>query len=271
MIKEVNPLVILVTGASGGIGRCIAAKLSAKGHKVYGTSRKKQLESPGFQWLLMDVNNQSDVDRVVRELMNVENRIDILINNAGIGMISSLEEAPELNIRKVLETNLYGVIRLTQAVLPYMRKQRSGKIINISSIAGLIGLPYRSIYCASKFAVEGLTESLRTEIARFNIQVCSIQPGDIRTDVRSNRVSHVPPDSHYHPELSYIEKMVDTEVNQGIDPEMVAILVDKLISKRKLQSKYVVARPFQKLGSSLKRYLPNHIFEILLKNKYQLK
>jgi NAD(P)-dependent dehydrogenase (short-subunit alcohol dehydrogenase family) len=134
-----------------------------------------------------------------------------------------------------------------------------------------MGLPFRSIYCASKFAVEGLTESLRTEIARFNIQVCSVQPGDIRTDLRSNRVSHVPPDSHYQPELSHIEKMVDSEVNQGIDPEMVALLVNKLISKRKLQSKYVVAKPFQKFGSSLKRFLPNSIFEILLMNKYQLK
>jgi NAD(P)-dependent dehydrogenase (short-subunit alcohol dehydrogenase family) len=263
--------VILVTGASGGTGKSIATLLATEGHTVFGTSRRVQMEDSGFRWIKMDVCQPVEIQKAVEEIIALENRIDVLINNAGIGMISSFEEAPEANIRQVMDTNFGGIWRLSQAVLPYMRRQRSGKIINISSIAGLMGLPYRSIYCASKFAVEGLTESIRTEVTPFNIQVCSIQPGDIRTDIKSNRVSYIPADSPYQPLVSSIEQKVNTEVDQGVDPEAIALLISKLIDREKLKSKYVVATPFQKLGSSLKRYLPRQLFEQLLMNQYRLK
>lgn len=259
-----------MTGASGGIGYSIAERLSLEGHRVYGSSRRSQ-EKDDFAWVELDVSKKSEIESVIGQIIEKEGRIDVLVNNAGIGMISSLEEAPTSNVNQVMDTNFGGVLRLTQAVLPIMRKQQYGKIINISSIAGLMGLPYRSIYSASKFAVEGLTEALRAEVSKFNIQACTVQPGSIRTDIKANRVSYIPSNSHYQPEISVAEKIIDSEVGSGIDASDVADLIVKLLGKPHLQSKYVVAKPFQKLGTSLKRYLPTQIFERLLMNRYQLK
>ncbi|MCB0686766.1 MAG: SDR family oxidoreductase [Saprospiraceae bacterium] len=270
-MNENGKLVILVTGASGGIGQSVAEYLAQQGYIVYGTSRKSQVPGSNFQWIRLDVTNRQDVEDVIDSIIAQEGKLDVLINNAGIGMISSLEEAPSANVKQVMETNFGGVLHLTQAVLPHMRKRRSGKIINISSIAGLIGLPYRSIYSASKFAVEGLTEAVRAEVQKFNIQVCTVQPGSIRTDIKSNRVSYIPEDSYYQPEISIAEDIIDTEVGSGIEAEDVAIHIGRLILKTHLQSKYVVAKPFQKLGTSLKRYLPHTIFEKLLMNRYRSK
>lgn len=264
-------LVVLVTGASGGMGYSIASHLGAQGHHVYGTSRKLQNKTGKFQWIELDVTDRQQIQTVVEDIIRKEGRLDVLINNAGIGMISSLEEAPESSVSRVMDTNFGGVLRLIQAVLPHMRERKSGKIINISSIAGLIGLPYRSIYSASKFAVEGLTEALRAEVSKFNIQACTIQPGSIRTDIKAGRVSYVPATSHYQPEISIAEKIIDSEVGEGMEANYVAEMVGRLIFKKKLQSKYVVAKPFQKLGTSLKRYLPTTVFERMLMNRYQLK
>jgi short-subunit dehydrogenase len=270
-MKNSPSRIILVTGASGGIGESIATHLSHCGHKVYGSSRNPNQNGQVFSWVQLDVNDRLSIEKTISDIIDREGKIDVLINNAGIGMISSFEEAPESNIRTVMETNFGGVLRVSQAVLPYMREQRSGKIINISSIAGLMGLPYRSIYSASKFAVEGLTEALRTEVAKFNIQVCTVQPGSIRTDITSNRVSYIPANSHYQPEISVAEQIINTEVGTGIEAMDVALLIEKLVDSVKLYSKYVVARPFQKFGTSLKRYLPRKIFEKMMMNRYSLK
>lgn len=263
--------VVLVTGASGGMGYSISHHLGAQGHRVYGTSRKRQSKSPNFTWVELDVTDRQQIEKVVGDIIAKEGKLDVLINNAGIGMISSLEEAPETSINQVMDTNFGGVLRLIQAVLPHMRERKSGKIINISSIAGLIGLPYRSIYSASKFAVEGLTEALRAEVNKFDIQACTVQPGSIRTDIKASRVSHVPASSDYQPEISVAEKIIDTEIGEGMEANYVAEMVGRLVYKKKLQSKYVVAKPFQKLGTSLKRYLPTTVFERMLMNRYQLK
>lgn len=262
-------MVVVVTGASSGIGQSIAEYLALDGFKVYGTSRHIQTPNDHFKWLRLDVNDKASIEEAINSVFSDEGRIDVLINNAGIGMISSFEEAPQANIDVVMDTNLGGVLRMSQAVLPKMRKQKSGIIINISSIAGLIGLPYRSIYSASKFAVEGLTEALRTEVAKFGIQVCSVQPGSIKTNIKGSRVSYVPANSAYQPEISIAEKIIDEEVAHGIDSDEVAKFVAKLVKKNRLASKYVVANPFQKFGTSLKRYIPTQIFERLLIKRYR--
>ena len=262
-------MVVVVTGASSGIGESIARVLTQEGHKVYGTSRKAQAPNPYCHWLQLDVNDKTSIIKAIQHVLEEEGRIDVLVNNAGIGMISSFEEAPEANVDIVMNTNLGGVLRMSQAVLPQMRKQREGKIINISSIAGLIGLPYRSIYSASKFAVEGLTEAMRGEVAKFGIQVCSVQPGSIRTDIKGNRVSYVPDDSVYQPEISIAEEIIDNEVAHGIDTEEVALFIGKLVMKTRLGSKYVIANTFQKFGTRLKRYIPTTLFERLLIKRYR--
>ncbi len=262
--------VVLVTGASSGIGKGIATYLAAKGYKVFGTSRREQA-STDFQWKALDVTNRTSIERCAGEIMAEVGRIDILINNAGLGMVSSLEEAPQENVEQLINTNFYGTMWLIQEVMPIMRKQGRGKIFNISSIAGLMGLPYRSIYSASKFAIEGLTESLRCEVEKFGVQVCTIQPGSIRTDIKGSRVSHLPEASPYNPELKYVENTINQEVESGIEVNDVATMIERLLKKQKLQPKYVVAKPFQKMvANPLRRLLPSSIFERLVKGHYKI-
>lgn len=269
-VKDSKKGVVLVTGASSGIGLGIAKHLADQGFTVYGTSRSAQKGSH-FRWLTLDVTSRDSITSAVAKIMDEEGRIDILINNAGLGMVSAMEEAPDENVKQLIDTNFYGTFWLIQEVLPIMRKQVSGKIFNISSIAGLMGLPYRSVYSASKFAVEGMTEALRSEVDRFGIQVCSIQPGSIRTDIKGSRVSHLPADSPYNPELQHVENTINNEVEAGISVDDVAKTIDRLIYKNKLQSKYVVAKPFQKLvANPLRRFLPTAIFEKLLWKHYRL-
>ena len=240
-----------------------------QGYCVYGTSRSVQ-QSGKFRWLKLDVNDQDNIIRSVEQVLDTEGRLDVLINNAGLGMVSSLEEAPEANIKQVMDTNFGGVVRMIQAVLPQMRQQRSGKIINISSLAGGMGLPYRSIYSASKFAVEGLTESLRQEVMKFNIQVCSLQPGSIKTDIKSSRVSHLPSNSAYQPELGRTADIIDYEVGQGIPAEEVAKTIIRLLAKKKWRSRYVVAKPFQIGVTRIKPMLPSAPFERMMMNHYKI-
>lgn len=263
--------VILVSGASSGIGRAIASYLSDKGHRVIGTSRSPQTSAVSFEWEVLDVTSQESVEACIHRIVRKYSRIDVLINNAGLGMISSLEEAPMENINRVLDTNLLGVIRVIQTVLPIMRMQNRGHIINISSIAGLMGLPYRSIYSASKFAVEGLTESLRTEVRKFGIEVCTLQPGSIVTDIKESRATYIPDDSVYNPELTEVESIIDAEVTKGIPAILVAKKIEKIMGKKHLHSKYVVAKPFQKLVSAIQPVLPSSVFEKLLMRHYQIK
>jgi len=266
-----NGLVILVTGASSGIGHSIASHLALKGYLVIGTSRNSQSSREPFSWEILNVESQTSVQNCIKRIISQHKRIDVVINNAGMGMISSLEEAPMHSIEQVLNTNLMGVVRITQAVLPHMRAQENGKIINISSIAGLMGLPYRSIYSASKFAVEGLTESLRTEVRKFGIEVCTLQPGSILTDIQANRASYIPAESAYNPELIDVERIINEEVSSGIPAKMVALAVERILRKKRLDSKYVVAKPFQKLVTTIQRLLPSSTFERMLMRHYDIK
>ena len=261
--------VILLTGASSGIGAKVARQLVDLNHIVYGTSRKEQPNGI-HPWLVMDVNDTQAIRQGIEGIVDKHGRIDVLINNAGLGMISSLEEAPQLKVDQVMSTNFGGVVRMIQAVLPQMRQQRNGKIINVSSIAGLMGLPYRSVYSASKFAVEGLTESLRQEVMKFGIQVCSIQPGSIKTDIKANRLSHLPPDSAYNPEIGNTADIIDAEVAGGIDAEEVAKMIASLLQKNHWRSKYVVAKPFQIGVTKIRPLFPSRPFEKLLMNHYQI-
>ena len=264
-------MVILVTGASSGIGSSISTYLSAKGHIVYGTSRRSQKEQKNFQWLKLDVNHADSIHQGIEKILKEQGRLDILINNAGLGMISALEESPMNNVNQVMQTNFYGVLHLCQAVIPIMRTQKKGKIINISSIAGLMGLPYRAIYSASKFAVEGLTEALRIELTKFNIQVCTLQPGSIQTDISGNRASFIDPGSIYFNELENIEKIINREVENGLKAMDVAIKVEKIVRRKKIKPKYIVARPFQKMVSCFKYFLPSPIYESLVRKHYEIK
>ena len=182
-----QPQVILITGASSGFGKITAQMLSERGHIVYGTSRKPSEDMNQVKMLVVDVTNFLSVCQAVERILSEQGRIDVLINNAGIGIGGALELATEEEVNIQMNTNFFGVVNMCKAVLPSMRKARKGKIINISSIGGVMGIPYQGFYSASKFAVEGYSEALALEVHPFHIKVCVVEPGDFNTGFTDNR------------------------------------------------------------------------------------
>ena len=217
--------VVLITGGSSGIGKATAVFLAEKGFKVYGTSRNpdKIKDIEGVRLLPLDVSDETSVKKAVNTIIEKEGKIDVLVNNAGIGITGAVEETPDEEIQKAFAVNLYGPIRVMKAVLPHMRSQKAGLIINITSIAGYMGLPYRGIYSATKGALEIITEAMRMETKDFGIHIANVAPGDFATNIASGRY-HTPvyEDSPYKKPYSNILKMINDDVDGGGDPVKVA-------------------------------------------------
>jgi len=180
--------IALVTGASSGIGEATAHRLAAAGYKVYGTSRRGAgAGQRSFEMLPLDVTSDASVDAAIRELMRLEGRIDLLVNNAGFGVAPGGAEESSLDqARSIFETNFFGVVRMTRAVVPHMRRQRSGRIINIGSVLGFLPMPYGALYAATKHAIEGYSESLDHELRTWGIRVSVIEPAYTRTQFDAN-------------------------------------------------------------------------------------
>lgn len=261
--------VILITGASSGIGKSMATHLQQQGYTVYGTSRR-EMPTEAVEMLKMDITNQAEIVQGIEHIIANEGRIDVLVNNAGLGTAGALEETSLQDIEQVFATNVMGVVRLTQEVLPYMRQQQAGKIINIGSIGGVMGLPYRATYCASKFAIDGFTEALRMEVAPFGVQVCSVLPGDVQTAINDHRLTATNENSVYKASFDRTHQIMNDDVVQGIAPEMVAKKVHRLIKKRRIGGKYLVGKPLQKFTVFLKRNIPNAVFEQVIKLYYKV-
>ena len=173
--------VAVVTGASSGIGAAVAGRLAAAGFRVFGASRTAPAEASGIEHVTIDVNDDSSVRNGVAGVLRAAGRIDVLVNNAGYLCAGAVEEIPIADAKAQFETNYFGVVRMTSAVLPGMRERRRGHIITVSSLAGLVPVPYWGQYNASKFAVEGLMETLRYEVRPFGIRVAMVEPGNIKT------------------------------------------------------------------------------------------
>ncbi|RYY89020.1 MAG: SDR family oxidoreductase, partial [Chitinophagaceae bacterium] len=219
--------VILVTGASSGLGEEMARHLAAVGHIVYGSSRSIEGADKSFHTINMDVTDASSISTAIQRIVEREGRIDVLINNAGLGIAGPLEQLSIAEVQRVFDTNVTGVLRACQAVLPPMRRQQGGKIINISSIGSEMGLPYRGVYSASKAAVDRLTEALRTELAPFGIQACIVQPGGVRTDINKNRIRvALDESSPYRASFEHTYRLIDESVEGGLPPLAFAQLVE---------------------------------------------
>lgn len=274
-----NYRVVLVTGASSGIGKCCAEYLSQQGHHVYGTSRRtdsidgKQISSnPNlFQMIQMDVINESSVKKGIDDIIARESRIDVVVNNAGFAIIGSLEDTTIAESKSQFETNFFGSLRVCRAVLPVMRRQRAGHIVNISSIGGLIGLPFQSAYSASKFALEGAMEALRLEVRPFGIQVVLIEPGDFKTEITRHRQKTVAstPNSAYCDPFQKIVRLVESGERNGPTPEPVAKLINKIIHMNSPRLRYTVGKVSQRIAVPLKKILPSRLFESLIANIFQ--
>ncbi|OIQ38562.1 MAG: short-chain dehydrogenase/reductase [Bacteroidetes bacterium MedPE-SWsnd-G1] len=264
--------VIFITGGSSGIGKSIGEFLSEKGYIVYGTSRNPDnIKNHPFNLVALDVNNPKSISNAIAEVMTKEGRLDVLVNNAGMGITGPIEDTPTDEMRKVFDTNLFGAIDVAKAVLPIMRNQKSGLIINVTSIAGYMGLPYRGIYSATKGALELVTEAISMETKRFGINVTNVAPGDFATSIASGRY-HTPvfKNSAYKENYQLNLDLMDAHVDEGGDPIEMAKTVYKIINTKKPKLHYKVGDFMQKFSIVLKRILPDRMYEKLLMNHYKL-
>lgn len=264
--------VVLITGTSSGIGSACASHLARSGYRVFGASRQHQCGFKNFVPVVMDVTDDDAVREGVDRILAETNRIDALINNAGIGIAGAIEDCSIDEVKTQFETNFFGTFRVCKAVLPGMRTRRSGTIINMSSIAGIVGLPYQAIYSASKFAIEGMTEGLRMEVRSFGIRVVLIEPGDFKTNFTLNRVKtrasqhESPYRDQFHRTLSIME---EDELN-GPAPDAIAAQVARILQMRSPRPRYTAGSRLQQLAPAAKKLLPTSLFYRMLGAIYEI-
>lgn len=264
--------VVLITGGSSGIGKSIGEFLHYKGYRVYGTSRNpEKVFQSVFPLVSLDVRNVDSIHLAVAQIIQDAGRLDIVINNAGVGITGPLEEIPMVEIKNNFETNFFGPIEVIKAVLPQMRSQQSGLIINITSIAAYMGLPYRSVYSASKGALELITEALRMEVKSFGIEITNVAPGDFATNIAASRF-HAPiiEGSAYETTYGTVLKTMDEHVNSGNNPTEMAEVVFQIIQNSHPKIHYKVGAFMQKFSIVLKRILPDKVYEKMLMSHYNL-
>ena len=262
---------VLITGATSGIGKETALLLASKGFLVYGTARNVEGKNLPFRLLPMDVRNETSIKEAIQQILTEVGRIDILINNAGVGITGAVEELPAEQLHNVFTTNLYGAIAVIQQVLPSMRAQGSGRIINIASIAGYMGLPFRGAYSASKGALLLMSEALRMEVKQFGIEVTTISPGDYATDIASRRY-HAPvnENSPYAEVYAKQLQLMNEHVDSGGDPKEMADKILKIINTKHPKVHYKQGSFLQKFSIVLKRLLPSKQYEKMLMKHYSL-
>ena len=264
-------MVILITGVSSGFGLETARLLSQQGHTVYGTVRRTVEALPLVNYLNLDVRDKQAVAAAVRQIVEKEGRIDVLVNNAGMGIGGPLEFATEEEIRMQMDTNFMGLVNCVDAVLPYMRKQGEGKIIALSSIGGLMGLPFQGFYSASKFAIEGYCEALRLEVKSLGIKVVVLRPGDFSTGFTGSR-KKVTDEAALEAYPLYGEAInkVEHDETDGLKPDVLARKISGIIRKKHPRDGYVIASLEQRLSVLLKKILPARWFDRILGSYYKL-
>ena len=261
--------VVLVTGASSGIGRACATHLAARGYRVFGAQRRVPADGSAPQdvtMLAMDVDSDRAVEEGIRAVQAQGGRLDAVINNAGCAWMGAVEETSIDEARAQLETNFFGALRVCRAVLPIMRAQGGGHIVNISSLAGVLGLPFSGLYSASKFALEGMSESLRWEARRFGIRVVLVEPGDFRTQlpVARRQAAAAQSSGVYRGAFDKVKIQQDKDEAAAPTPEPVARLVARILDTPRPRLRYSVGMPGQRIVVPLKRLLPQRVFEALL-------
>jgi NAD(P)-dependent dehydrogenase (short-subunit alcohol dehydrogenase family) len=260
--------VVLVTGASSGIGQAVAAYLSKQAYIVYGGSRSATPHTD-FYAIKLDVTSDDSVISVVSEIIEKEGRIDVLVNNAGIGSAGAVEKTPVEDIKKSFDVNFFGVVRMIQAVLPHMRNQEFGRIINMSTLGSMIGLPFRAFYSSSKGAMDLMTESLRLETERYGIKSCTIHPGEVRTNIAEHRViSTKADDETYGKTISKAFESLNASVEHGKDPALFGPLVEKIILSKRVRRNYYVGSLSELIGINLKKFLPYYMYEAILRKYF---
>lgn len=274
---EKDSIVILVTGASSGIGQAIAKKLASDPTNiVYGTSRKttdqntiSAADSGKIHMLTMDVTREDSVSTAIKQLIEREKRIDVLINSAGFGISGAIESVPVEIAKTQFDVNFFGTIRVIQKVLPYMRAQKKGHIINIGSVAGYIPIPFQSMYSSAKFALESISESLRMELAPFHIHVSIVEPGDTCTNFTKSRmkagIEEI--EALYSPASNNAVSVMEKDEQNGYPPEKVADVVYMLLKRKNPPMRITVGFEYKAIYIAMK-ILPTGLKQKILQKKY---
>lgn len=254
--------VVLVTGASSGIGEAIARAFAEKGFEVFGTSRNPGRTEPiaGVEFVQLDVTDPESVAAAVSTVVQRAGRIDVVVNNAGFGVLGAAEESSTAQAQQLFDTNFFGLVRVTREVLPYLRAQRSGRIINISSVLGFIPAPYGALYSASKHAVEGYSESLDHETREFGVRVSVVEPGYTKTSFDAAAVDADSPIDSYAPVREHVKDALRKSIPTGDDPDVVAQVVVKAATTRAPKVRYP-AGPLARRLALLKRIAPSALLD----------
>jgi len=250
--------VALITGASSGIGQATAELLAARGFTVFGTSRAPDQIARSYALLPLDVRSDASVEAAIQSVLDRAGRIDVLVNNAGYSQAGAIEETSIADVQAQFDTNLLGVIRMIKAVLPTMRQQGHGRVINISSVVGHVAPPYLGVYASSKFALEGLTEALCDEVRQFGIHVSLVEPAFVKTNIAGQQPAD--PIADYTPTRRAALQITSAGVAGGMEPGVVAQAILRAATTARPQLRYLVGRQASLL-ILLKRLLPEPAFE----------
>jgi NAD(P)-dependent dehydrogenase (short-subunit alcohol dehydrogenase family) len=257
-----NQKVVLITGASSGVGQATARLLSQKGYKVFGTTRNPTgvKAIPTIEMLALDVRNDDSVSACVKAVFGQAGHIDVLVNNAAYELAGALEETSLEEAKAQFETNFFGVVRMVKTVLPSMRKQNQGRIINVSSFSGVSAIPFLGIYSASKFALEGFTEALRMEVKPFNIHVSLTEASFLKTPMMDKRQAPAAPLKEYDPWRQRAFNAIRNYEEKAPSPELVSETILKIISSKTPQLHYLIG-PQAKFFSRMQWLLPAEAYE----------
>lgn len=268
---KTNKPVALVTGASSGIGEATAKLLAASGYIVYGTSRRgTQAEQPTFPMLALDVTSDESVESAIHELLRLEGRIDLLVNNAGFGVSpAGAEESSIKQAHAILDTNFLGIVRMTRAVVPRMRQQGSGRIINIGSILGVVPMPYVALYAASKHAVEGYSEALDHELRTRGIRVSVIEPAYTKTRFEANNIEPDAKLDEYREIRADLARVVGEAMANADEPAVVAEVVLKAALARRPRLRYTAGAAAGRL-QFLRRFAPAGVLDAGIRKNLRL-
>lgn len=269
-MSETNVKVALVTGASVGIGRATAEALRNAGYRVFGTSRKVVASmSEGITMLVCDVTNDASVKKLVDEVLERAGRIDLLVNNAGFGITGAAEESSIAQVRAMFETNVFGLVRVTNAVLPIMRAQRHGRILNVGSVAGLGPFPFGAHYAATKHAVEGYSESLDHEVREFGVRVAVIEPAATRTSFEASTIPADALQADYNAARAKYGAAFDLTMAKAATAESVAETIVLAAQDTSPRLRYTSGKAARQIAFA-RRFFPRAFFDKILRKQFGL-
>ncbi len=251
-----NSKVVVITGVSSGIGRAAALKFAEQGCRVFGTVRNtaKAQAIPGVVLIEMDIRDEASIGRGVQSIIAQAKRIDVLVNSAGVTLLGAMEESSVAEAKELFDTNLFGLLRMIKAVLPHMREQRAGRIVNVSSVLGFLPAPYMALYSASKHAVEGLSETLDHEVRQFGIRVALVEPSFTKTNLDLNAPQTASRIPDYKKELGIVSQAIQNNVQKAPEPDGVAsTIIDAALGPWKMRR---TPKGEASLLAKLRRFMP---------------